>query len=544
MIASIIFIVIKKLVGGGGKMYKVLLVDDERIILEGIAKVVDWEKVGTRLIDTAKNGIEAYEKITSYQPDIVITDIKMPGMDGLSLVAKTIKKYPAIQFIILSGYSEFEYAKKAIDYGVKRYLLKPCNENMIIEALESIIKEKKKEEVQNHISESYKILETQVKSSKKYIKEQLLKDFFLNKTYSHKDLNFFERKFNIDLKNEPVQLILCYIEGISKDYQFYALTNMGTDIFKTLLLNTVIEDYTIFLVKKEDEETLQNQLYELKEAFKKICKAELTIVVSKVDFIKNVRELYLQAIKIFSYRFYLGIGKIIYNQHLFLEENKININLSFDTDKFIKLIKSGNRQQVQEFIAGIFQELKNKKLNINTTKTMITKFLLSVVQSLSPKNSNEYLDQITKIVENETIEKVQLFFEKFILTFVEKYEVRNLSKQAELVRKINEILNEQFSNPDFTLKMLANKMMYMNADYLGKIFKKETGKNFSTYLTILRIKKAKEIIEEQDNVKISNLANMVGFGNNPQYFSQVFKKYTGYTPSEYKDKLQKNVFPV
>lgn len=125
-------------------MYKVLLVDDERIILEGIAKVVDWEKVGTRLIDTAKNGIEAYEKITSYQPDIVITDIKMPGMDGLSLVVKTIKKYPSIQFIILSGYSEFEYAKKAIDYGVKRYLLKPCNENMIIEALESIIKEKRK----------------------------------------------------------------------------------------------------------------------------------------------------------------------------------------------------------------------------------------------------------------------------------------------------------------------------------------------------------------------------------------------------------------
>lgn len=387
-------------------------------------------------------------------------------------------------------------------------------------------------------------MENQVKSSKKYIKEQLLKDFLLNKTYSHKDLNFFERKFNIDIKNEPVQLILCYIEGIPKDYQFYALANMGTDIFKTLLLNTVIEDYTIFLVKKEDGKTLQNQLYELKEAFKKICKAELTIVVSRVDFIKNVRELYLQAIKIFSYRFYLGIGKIIYNQHLFFEENKITINLSFDTDKFIKLIKSGDRQQVQEFITGIFQELTNKKLNINTTKTMITKFLLSVVQSLSPKNINEYLDQITKVVENETLEKVQLFFEKFILTFVEKYEVRNLSKQAELVRKINEILNEQFSNPDFTLKMLANEKMYMNADYLGKIFKKETGKNFSTYLTILRIKKAKEIIEEQDNVKISNLANMVGFGNNPQYFSQVFKKYTGYTPSEYKDKLQKNVFPV
>ncbi|MBE0341642.1 response regulator, partial [Paenibacillus sp. 28ISP30-2] len=115
--------------------YKVLLVDDERIIVEGISNVIDWAALDTELVATARNGIDAYEKIVELKPDIVISDIKMPGMDGLSLVSKAHKKYPSIKFILLSGYSEFEYARIAMHYDVKNYLLKPCNEDKITAAL-------------------------------------------------------------------------------------------------------------------------------------------------------------------------------------------------------------------------------------------------------------------------------------------------------------------------------------------------------------------------------------------------------------------------
>lgn len=128
-------------------MYKILLADDERIILDGMAGIIEWDALGASLIGKAQNGNEAYDKILDKQPHIVITDIKMPGMDGLELIKKVSAESPSVQFIVLSGFGEFEYAKEAMKYGVKHYLLKPCNEQQIISSLEEIIAELKQHEV-------------------------------------------------------------------------------------------------------------------------------------------------------------------------------------------------------------------------------------------------------------------------------------------------------------------------------------------------------------------------------------------------------------
>src|SRR5690554_4350705 len=122
-------------------MYRVLLVDDERIIIEGISSIIDWGSYGTELIGTARNGLEAYEFIVMHEPDIVITDIRMPGMDGLQLVQKVRENDHHVQFIMLSGFGEFDYARKAMRYGVKHYLLKPCNEQLITQALTEVVEE-------------------------------------------------------------------------------------------------------------------------------------------------------------------------------------------------------------------------------------------------------------------------------------------------------------------------------------------------------------------------------------------------------------------
>ena len=128
-------------------MYKILLADDERIILDGMAGIIEWGSLGASLVGKAQNGHEAYEKIVHKQPHIVITDVKMPGMDGLELIKKVSAASPAVQFIVPSGFGEFEYAKEAMKYGVKHYLLKPCNEQQIISSLEEIIAELKRQDV-------------------------------------------------------------------------------------------------------------------------------------------------------------------------------------------------------------------------------------------------------------------------------------------------------------------------------------------------------------------------------------------------------------
>lgn len=116
-------------------MLKLLIVDDERIIRETMATIIDWNTLDIQLIGTAKDGIEAYNIILDEYPDIVLTDIKMPALSGIELIAKIHEINPQTQFIILSGYGEFEYAKKAMQYGVKHYLLKPCNEMQIVDSI-------------------------------------------------------------------------------------------------------------------------------------------------------------------------------------------------------------------------------------------------------------------------------------------------------------------------------------------------------------------------------------------------------------------------
>jgi two-component system response regulator YesN len=141
-------------------MYSVLIVDDEEIIRNGIAQVIDWNKAGYKLIGTAEHGIDALHKITTYLPDIVITDLKMPVMDGISLIKEVRKLEVSTEFIILSGYSEFEYAKIAMEYGIRYYLLKPTNDNTILQTLNQVREEIQKKQATNVLSFSNCIITT------------------------------------------------------------------------------------------------------------------------------------------------------------------------------------------------------------------------------------------------------------------------------------------------------------------------------------------------------------------------------------------------
>lgn len=143
-------------------MYKVLLVDDERTILEGVSAIVDWKAQGTMLYGTARNGLEALDIIENHPLHIVISDIMMPGLDGIELLQKTRQTHPSLRWILLSGYGEFEYAQQAMGHGVRHYLLKPCNENLISEALKEIVQELQEESgtmidhrLRNKVSKKY-----------------------------------------------------------------------------------------------------------------------------------------------------------------------------------------------------------------------------------------------------------------------------------------------------------------------------------------------------------------------------------------------------
>jgi two-component system response regulator YesN len=512
-------------------MYKVVLVDDERIITDGMSKVIKWESIGTSLIGTAKNGIEGYEFISQNQPDIVISDIKMPGMNGLELVKKVYENFPEIRFILLSGFSEFDYAKQAMEYGVKHYLLKPCNENTIMDAVREICEElNQKKERESFVENMKQTLEKVLP----FAKEQKLKEFVTN-IYENSDLNSYQTLFQIDIDTANVRLVLFQLEGDFQLEQLFALKNIAENMFGDYILCCTVGEMILILVQDEGGIlNIQQKVERIRDTFHQYYQHDCTIAVSESGKLNAANKLYLEALDCLSYRFYLGDGTIITKKDIALKNEKDKVEFYYDDQKFCRLVKSGSWDEVEKEITSIFSTFIDLRIDIYGTKSYVIQLFNAMIRLCDPQCMNNYLMKLPILLELDTIQNMRSFFENIAMEITSTFYQQNKNKHSTTISKVIEIIEEHIGDPNLSLQWVANEMLYMNADYLGKLFKKETGEKFSNFLTRIRIEKAIEMIETESDVKIFELAEKIGFGDNSQYFSQVFKKQTGFTPSEYK----------
>jgi two-component system, response regulator YesN len=512
-------------------MYKILLVDDERIITEGMSKVINWESVGTNLIGTARNGIEAFSIIEQKKPDIVISDIKMPGMNGLELVAKVHSVFPEIQFILLSGFSEFDYAKQAMQYGVKHYLLKPCNENTIMDAISEICEDFKQKQTREQFIQKMK---GTLDSVLPYAKEQLLKEFITNH-YENKDLEYYQKLFNIDLNTPSVRLVLFQLEGKFEFEHMFAIKNIAEHIFDSYILSCTVGETILFLLEDYCHyHKLHVQIEKIKKTFYQYYQIDSTVAISDTGKISNGNKLYNEALDCLTYRFYLGEGGIITKKDIAYQNPSDEFEFYYDDQTFCRLVKSGSWTDVNNEIMTFFNHLVDLRLDINITKSYVIQLFNAMIRLCEPKEMNMYLTKLTQLLEIDTIQNLKAFFESVAREITLSFFDQNNNKHSTIINKVIETIHEYIGNQNLSLHWVANEMLYMNADYLGKLFKKETGEKFSNYITRLRIELAISLIEKESDVKVFEIAEKIGYGENPQYFSQVFKKHTGFTPSEYK----------
>nr|WP_232345288.1 response regulator [Paenactinomyces guangxiensis] len=509
-----------------------MLVDDERNILEGIAGIIDWESLQTVLAGTARNGLDAYEQITRDQPDIVISDIKMPGMDGLELVSKVYEDHPQIRFILLSGFGEFDYAKKAMQYGVKHYLLKPCNENKIKEALQELVGELKERERKEQFIKNMK---HRLKLALPHVKEQFLKEFVTNKTYGVRDWEYYRKLFNLNFENRKVRLVLFHPEGSFEFEHIFAVKNIAEEILGVPVLSSIVGEYVLILVEDIVEpEELHERIHAVRNAFFEYYKIDITIALSEAGDISDARRLYTETLECLNYRFYLGEGSLITKKDITHLNQTENVAFSFNEEQFYMFVKSGRWEDANREMNEFFANLANLRLDMHITKSYVIQLFVAMIRLCESEQMNGYMAKISMLIEMETLEAMRSFFRETAKEITMSNYKRNKNKQSAIISKVVEIIHEQLGNSELSLTWVANEMIYMNADYLGKLFKKVTGDRFSSYVTKVRIEKAKEVIEQSDDVKIFELAEMFGFKNNPQYFSQVFKKYVGCTPTEYR----------
>lgn len=525
-------------------MYNVLIVDDEPIICEGLCKIIDWNDYDFNVIDTASNGRDAMDKIKKSEIDLVITDVRMPAMDGIEL-CKQIREYDeAIEIIIISGYNDFEYARKAIEYNVKAYLLKPIMPNELIEQLLCI----------RHELDRKLELKREDQRKKEILRDKLLYDFisgYMDGEQRGEEL----AKYDIDLSNCLYNIALIRIDDFlySSDDKIDAksIKDSVRGIIEEFVcqhkLGYVYEDIDgilgILICGKSAYENNRDSLRTKLETMSSIIKRDLGFDVTvgygtyktKLSDIKFSRK---EALQLLEGRI-LGRNKKVFSYYEFIEKDEELWNLKWDKDVFLRSVEEMDEESIQNQIDGLIEDIVSKRI----TKDIVKSMLISIVWDLSiliqKYNGNvnkifsyDILDEIDKISNdihmlNDWIIRVSNEIYTYIM------ELKSQSSKS-LIERVVEYVDDNYDR-DIKLSQVADNF-YVSHAYLGQLFKEHTGVFFSDYINKKRVDKAKELYIT-GNFKIYEIIEKVGYKHSEHFYRQ-FKKYEGITFAEFRTKLE------
>ncbi|HOP95556.1 MAG TPA: response regulator [Dictyoglomaceae bacterium] len=502
-------------------MYRVIIADDEKIIREGIKKVIDWQKEGFKIICDASDGVDAYKKITRLKPELCLIDIKMPGLDGLELIKRITEEKIDTKVIIITGYPEFEYARKAIDLGVKTYLIKPIDPEVLLEKIRKIYEDLEKERREKIT------LTKSIELSREKILESIVRD---NKTFNLEDIN---GTYDFDFPWDSYQIALIkpndekLILELKNFFQGYVFP---------------IEDLICILLKEVGEREKRN----LKRIRNLIStKYKIYSIISVGERVYNFSEIknsFQSALGLLSYKFLIGEKGILY-----LEDFAENGKDSFidDSEIILKLAKALEKQdfcKVEEILEIKMKDCIRRKLPEEDIKIRYLKIFLEILNQISytyPQLENHCKSQVNEKLLMEFYKKENIFDLTNLLRGLLFDLMSSLpeSQDSLTVSKITGYIEKNYFR-NLRLKDLAEEFGY-NSCYLGKIFKRNLGENFNTYLDKVRINKAKELLLK--GLKVQEVAEKVGY-EDVDYFTLKFKKYVGTCPKNFKDSymLQKD----
>lgn len=502
-------------------MKKVMLVDDEICITEGLKNIIDWDELGLEIISTAENGEIALKKFKENPVDIIITDINMPKKTGLDLLKEIKEQGHKVKFIILSGYDEFSYAKKAIEYGVDNYILKPIDEDELETTLKTLVKniDKEKSIVNKGLDKTGKLLA------------------FLNGKYDIREIIGIKDDMYVDFYGDKYTVSNIFINS-KKDKELYInIDEIVDSIFENQHELLYQFDGQIILInswKKEitDEEILavHNRLKD--ELIKKLSYDLFISIGSTVKIIDELRDSYYVAKKLKKYMLTEG-SNIVVNENKVVHMKDKDVKFTNEIDKINKLIIEKSSDELKAYISDIFD---NKDLNPKNIYDLSIKIILLVDKVLdefqvNKKYTRESLsDTIIELCNESTRESVKAFIVSEMDELMETMYSNN-EKYSPVVQQIVNTVNERYYE-ELSLKTLAHQYN-INSSYLGQIFNKEVGSSFSDYLNKTKNMKAKELILET-NMKINDIAKEVGYIDS-SYFYRKFKKFFGVSPSTLRD---------
>lgn len=532
-------------------MLKVFLVEDEFVVREGIKKNIDWKSHGYDFCGEASDGELAFPMIQKAKPDIVITDIRMPFMDGLELSKLIKKELPQVEIIILTGHGEFEYAKEAIKLGIAEYLLKPINGEELLSEVDRValkIEERRKE---REIREKY-VKEMEENSLKE---RKDLFQYLVTGNKSMSELLEFAQKLEMDLSAMWYNIVLLKFQSRNHAHDEYSgslieierkLDYISMNDKQVLVFDRNLEGKALLFKADSKEELLELQ----KSAIEKI-----EAVMKEYEHVRyfggigvpvnRLRELpvsFERASHAFAHRYLVEESRIINSsdmkQSVYSDETDFDINdvspKQLDRNKIREFLKTGDREESIYFVEEFFKDLRtNAMKSVMFRQYIIMDAYFCVIDFLEglqiPKSEIEPLDITSGILQNE--EAAMSYVVKIIAKALELRDKSASNRYGDVVDEVMAYIEKNYADEELSLNLLASHVNF-SPNHLSMVFSQQTGQTLIKYVTDYRMNKAKELLR-CTNKKSSVVSMEVGY-KDPHYFSYLFKKTQGITPTQYR----------
>lgn len=542
-------------------MLKIFLAEDEVVVRETIKRMIPWEELGFELVGEAADGEMALPLLLRQQPDLLITDIKMPFMDGLTLARLAKKEIPGLKVVILSGYDDFNYAKQAIGIGVEDYLLKPITKNALIERLSEIRSRYEHEKTQKEYYEKFQ------REMQAYEKNSS-RDFFEALVGGSMDMmEVYKRaeKLGLDIVAEAYNVLIFTMncdEDFSEQRDEYSsweaeslelLENFFAGHSSAMLFRSNIFSYGVLL--KGQRETIEENTRACVDEIRKILSRQdgrrewFLAVGQSVERLSQIQKSYHTASRAFSQRYLYDENILYYDEMETMEHpggqaetednaylQKVDVN-ALNPAILQKFLSNGLQEETENFVKDYFYAIGQEPMESLVFRNYVilnVRFsVISFIKGLGcDTNEMESADTEEVLAESgKNMESAIAYAKKMISQAIEIRDQNSGNKNRSILKTAVDFIDSHYMDEEISLNTVAN-VANVSSNHFSALFSQNMGQTFIEYLTTLRMNKAKELLR-CTGMRSSEIAGEIGY-KDAHYFSYLFKKTQGMTPSDYR----------
>lgn len=542
-------------------MLKIFLAEDEVVVRETIKRMIPWEELGFELVGEAADGEMALPLLIRQQPDLLITDIKMPFMDGLTLARLAKKEIPGLKVVILSGYDDFNYAKQAIGIGVEDYLLKPITKNALIERLSEIRSRYEHEKTQKEYYEKFQ------REMQAYEKNSS-RDFFEALVDGSMDMmEVYKRaeKLGLDIVAEAYNVLIFTMNcdedfsGQRDEYSSWEaeslelLENFFAGHSSAMLFRSNIFSYGVLL--KGQRETIEENTRACVDEIRKILSRQdgrrewFLAVGQSVERLSQIQKSYHTASRAFSQRYLYDENILYYDEMETMEHpggqaetednaylQKVDVN-ALNPAILQKFLSNGLQEDTENFVKDYFYAIGQEPMESLVFRNYVilnVRFsVISFIKGLGcDTNEMESADTEEVLAESgKNMESAIAYAKKMISQAIEIRDQNSGNKNRSILKTAVDFIDSHYMDEEISLNTVAN-VANVSSNHFSALFSQNMGQTFIEYLTTLRMNKAKELLR-CTGMRSSEIAGEIGY-KDAHYFSYLFKKTQGMTPSDYR----------